>query len=272
MKSARVFIAVVVGLSLFSAPRAGDAQAGGQTVDRVYALDCGELHLQDGGRVSPAMAGKPADLSNTCFLIRSRHGDLLWETGNADALVSTPAPKDTPLVLSRTRTLASQLADIGVRPSSIRYVAISHTHGDHAGNVDLFPGVTVLIQQAEYDSAFAAGRSAPFAATHPVEKVNGDKDVWGDGSVMLVSTPGHTPGHQSLLVNLKGTGWVLFAGDAVQIQDQWDRWRSSPETYNERLAPTMRRIAELVAKHNARVWFSHDPAQARQHRDAKVYE
>lgn len=263
-------IAVVAVLSWTAL--AGHAQTGGKTVDRLFPLDCGHLHLQDGARVSPAFAGKPLELSDTCYLIHAAQGYVLWETGAPDALVTQPAPTNTALVLSRTQTLLSQLADIGVKPSDIRYVAISHTHGDHAGNVELFPGVTLLIQKAEYDSAFAPSRMPPFPATHPVEKVDGDRDVFGDGALTLLSTAGHTPGHQSLLVHLQKTGWVLLTGDAIQVKEQWDRFGSSPSAYDERLAPAMRTVAALVSKYQPQLWFSHDPMQAEQLRAKKYYE
>ena len=172
--------------------------------------------------------------------------------------------------------MASQLVEIGVKPGDLRFVAISHTHADHAGNVDLFPGVTLLIQKAEYDPAFAPAtppRRPPFSPDQKVEKVEGDRDVFGDGSVLLFSTSGHTAGHQSLLVHLEKTGWVLLTSDTVQIKDQWDRWQSSPGSFDERLAPSMRRLAELAAKYKAQVWFSHDPVQTEQLRAAgKFFE
>jgi glyoxylase-like metal-dependent hydrolase (beta-lactamase superfamily II) len=237
----------------------------------VYVLDCGHLHLQDGARVSPNMAGKPVDLLDSCYLIHTAQGYVLWETGAPDALATTPAPANTALVLSRTKTLASQLAELNVKPSDLRYVMVSHMHADHSGNVDLFPTVPVLIQKAEYDAAFAEGRTPPFSPSHPVEKIEGDKDVFGDGALTLVSTTGHTPGHQSLLLHLQKTGWVVLAGDAVQIREQWDRWTASPTAYDQRLAPAMRRVGELVAKYKAQVWFSHDPTQANEQRAERKY-
>ena len=79
---------------------------------------------------------------------------------------------------------------------------MSHTHGDHVGNVDMFPKATLLIQKAELDFAFAPGKPAPFQRERPMRALEGDLDVFGDGSVTILSTPGHTPGHQSLLLRL----------------------------------------------------------------------
>ena len=169
-----------------------------------------------------------------------------------------------------TRKIAGNKQEY-VDPADLKYVAVSHTHADHAGNVDLFPQVTLLIQKAEYDPAFVEGRTPPFSAKQPVRKVEGDLDVFGDGSMTLISTPGHTAGHQSLLIHLQKTGWVLLAGDAVQIKDQWDRWTAEPDKYDQRLAPTMRRVGELVSKYKAQVWFSHDPNQANEQRAERPY-
>ena len=96
-----------------------------------------------------------------------------------------------------------------MKPSEIKYLAISHTHPDHIGNVELFPHSMLLVQKAEYEwpSPFGVGRFKP---EHPATKLEGDHDVFGDGSVMLIATPGHTPGHQSLLVRLPKTGALLL--------------------------------------------------------------
>src|SRR5215475_6575835 len=106
----------------------------------------------------------------------------------------------------RAKTLIGQLAELGIKPADVTYVAVSHTHGDHVGNVALFPTSTVLIQAAEYDWAMAGPAKPAFASTQMIKKLAGDHDVFGDGSVKIVSTPGHTPGHQSLLVSLPKTG------------------------------------------------------------------
>ena len=248
MRLSPMVIAVVV---LSGWAGVGSAQTAG-TAERLYVLDCGSLHLQDGGRVSPA-AGAPMDLLDSCYLIQTAQGYVLWKTGAPDGLVDQAAPTDTFLVLSRTKTHMSQLTELGVEPEDLRYVAISHTHGDHAGSVDLFPNATLLIQKAEYESAFAPDRNPPFSSDRPVEQVEGDRDVFGDGSVTLISTPGHTPGHQSLLVSLEETGWIVLAGDATQVSEQWDRWQASPDEYPERLAPAMQRLADMVSERKAQV-------------------
>src|SRR5205823_14065143 len=128
-------------------------------------------------------------------------------------------------------------------------------------NVELFPQAMLLVQQAEYD--WPGANNAPrFQPAHPVTKLDGDKDVFGDGSVTILSTPGHTPGHQSLLVKLPKTGAVVLSGDAVHFQSNWEnRAVPSMNTDKDKTLTAMQRIAELLMKEKAQLWINHDKAQ-----------
>src|SRR5262249_16616010 len=110
----------------------------------------------------------------------------------------------------RTGTLVAALAALGVKPADVRYVAISHWHPDHTGNVDEFPDATVIIQKAERDYVITLPQK-PFSPEHKMQQIEGDKALFGDGSLTILSTPGHTPGHQSLLVHLPKTGYVVLS-------------------------------------------------------------
>jgi N-acyl homoserine lactone hydrolase len=124
------------------------------------------------------------------------------------------------------------------------------------------------MQRAEYDWAFSQEKK-PFAPEHPVTKLDGDKDVFGDGSVVILSTPGHTPGHQSLLVHLPKTGWVVLSGDVAHFTSNWETRRVP--TMNVDRAKTlasMQRVAGLVAERHAQLWLNHDKAQTDQLRHA----
>ena len=145
-------IAVVVVAVTVLAAVAG-AQGGG--VDRLYIIDCGHNASTDQSRWSPGVnVGKPIEFSDNCYLIRHGSEWLLWDTDYPDSVAAGPVT--TPVgTATRAKTLMAQLAQVGVKPSDIRFVAVSHTHGDHVGNVDLFPESTLLIQQAELDWAFA---------------------------------------------------------------------------------------------------------------------
>jgi N-acyl homoserine lactone hydrolase len=141
-------------------------------------------------------------------------------------------------------------------------MAISHTHPDHIGNVELFPQVMLYVQKAEYEWP-AEGGAPRFDPKHPVTLLEGDRDVFGDGSVVIISTPGHTPGHQSLLVRLPKTGAVVLTGDAVHFKDNWDNRRAPPFNVNkEQSLASMQRIADIMAKEHAQLWINHDKPQS----------
>ena len=186
----------------------------------------------------------------------------MWDTGFPDSFAEKPVT--TPVgTASRAKTLATQLAEIGVKPADIAFVAVSHTHGDHVGNVDMFPSSTLLIQKAEADWAFAPDKPPPFKHDRPMRMLEGDLDVFGDGSATIVSTPGHTPGHQSLLVHLPRTGWVLLSGDAAHFRDNWENRRvPSMNTSAEQTLASLQRLADLLAEKHAQLWINHDLTQS----------
>ena len=273
MRRFALSIAVIVGVGLLCGT--ADAQMSGGGVERLYVLDCGHGVGPDQSRWSPGVnVGKPLEISDNCYLLRHAKGYLLWDTGVSDAIAAMPdgmPSTGSAPAWRRPKTLAGQLAEIGVAPADVKYVAVSHTHGDHVGNVNLFPGATVLIQRAEYDWAFASPKP-PFAAEHPVLKLEGDKDVFGDGSVVIVSTPGHTPGHESLLVHLPMTGWIVLSGDAAHFKDNWDNRRvPAMNVDKDKTLASMERIAALLAEHHAELWINHDKAQSERQRHAPQY-
>jgi glyoxylase-like metal-dependent hydrolase (beta-lactamase superfamily II) len=160
----------------------------------------------------------------------------------------------------RPKTLISQLEEVGVKASDIKLLAISHSHPDHIGNVSLFPQAILLVQAAEYDWVGPLGPS--FKPEHPVKKLSGDHDVFGDDTVKIISTPGHTPGHQSLLVRLKKTGAVLLTGDAVHFKDNWDNRRVPAINFNkEQSVASLQRLADILVKEKAQLWINHDKMQ-----------
>src|SRR3954451_24450954 len=189
-------IPVVLAAVAFTVP---SSQGVAQTVDRLYIMDCGPNAAPDQSRWSPGVnVGKPIELSDNCYLIKHGAQWLLWDTGYPDSVADSPLAGPTGTA-TRAKKLEAQLAELGVKPADITYVAVSHTHGDHVGNIAQFPSSTVLIQGAEYDWAMAGQNKPAFAASQEIQKLAGDHDVFGDGSVTIISTPGHTPGHQSLL-------------------------------------------------------------------------
>ena len=182
-------------------------------------------------------------------LIKHSQGWLLWDTGLADTVAAMPdglRPADPRAILwRRPKTLAAQLDQLGVKPADIKYVAVSHSHPDHIGNVDMFPLSMLLVQKTEYEDP--AGSPPRFKPELPVTKLEGDRDVFGDGSVTIIATPGHTAGHQSLLVKLPKTGAALLSGDAVHFKDNWDNRRVPSINFSQEQArASMKKIPDAV--------------------------
>ena len=161
----------------------------------------------------------------------------------------------------RPKTLAAQLEQLGVKPSDIKGMAISHTHPDHIGNVEMFPQTMLYVQKAEYEWPLEGGRPR-FKKEHPVTLLEGDRDVFGDGSLTILSTPGHTPGHQSLLVKLPKTGNVVLSGDVAHFKSNWDNRRVPAVNFNkEETIASMDKVAGILEKDHAQLWINHDKAQ-----------
>jgi N-acyl homoserine lactone hydrolase len=244
----------------------GHAQPSKPGVEKLYVLNCGEGVAGDISRWSPGVnEGKSMDFVDNCYLIKHAQGWFLWDTGIADAVADMPnglAPADPKAVLwHRPKTLAAQLDQLGVKPSDIKAVAISHTHSDHIGNVEMFPTAMLYVQKVEYQ--WPGANSVPrFKPEHPVTELEGDRDVFGDGSLTILSTPGHTPGHQSLLVKLPHTGAILLSGDAVHFKSNWDNRGVPVNNFSkEQTLASMQKISETLTKEQAQLWINHDKLQ-----------
>ncbi len=242
------------------------AQGGKGSVEKLYVLNCGEGVAGDISRWSPGInEGKSMDFVDSCYLIKHAQGWFLWDTGVADAVAAMPnglAPADPKAVFWRKpKTLAAQLEQVGVKPADVKAMAVSHTHPDHIGNVELFPAAMLYVQKAEYQWP-GTNNQPRFKPEHPVTLLEGDRDVFGDGSVVILSTPGHTPGHQSLLVRLQSSGAIVLTGDAVHFKANWDnRGVPSMNVSKDQTLASMQKIADVIAKEKAQLWINHDKAQ-----------
>ena len=273
MMFVRAMAAVAAAMIAIAAPAVAQTPASG--VDKLYVLNCGEGRATDQSRWSPGVnVGVPLELSDNCYLIRHGQDWMLWDTGVPDAVADMPegaAGANGAPSWRRPKKLVTQLAEIGVRPGDIRYLAVSHTHPDHIGNVELFPQAMLFVQKAEYDWPLPSGLGR-FKAGHPVRKLDGDHDVFGDGSVMILSTPGHTPGHQSLLVKLPKTGPVILSGDAVHFKTNWENRRvPAGNVDKDKTLASMQRIADLIAQSKAQLWINHDRTQTDSQKHAPAF-
>jgi glyoxylase-like metal-dependent hydrolase (beta-lactamase superfamily II) len=251
--------------------RAGFAQ-------KVYRLDCGHSLANDESVWTPGEnVGRSIEFSSTCWLIRRGNVWLLWDTGVPESALNNPKGWSTLpklIVYHLDKTLTDQLAAIGLKTTDISYVALSHTHGDHIGNVRLFPNSTVLMQRAEYmwisspdgpndnvNQLKALARKLLGTPKH-LKLLVGDADVFGDGSVILVSTPGHTPGSQSLLVHLKKSGFIILSGDVAHSEENFRR-NIVPSLNTDKAASiaSMNKVRQMMATYKAKLFINHDKAQ-----------
>jgi len=257
MKSLRILASATAIAALASAATAQSAP-----VVTLTRLDCGTNNAPTdvGGRMSDtyAFSGLKVQLTFSCYLVR--HGDeyLVWDTGNP--VGNTPTAPKTSLV--------DLLGQLKLTPDQVTYVAISHYHGDHTGQVSSFPRATLLIGKGDWDAlndAKSAGAANPAPFTNwisgggKVEPLPGDKDVFGDGTVIILNTPGHTPGHHSLLVRLHDMGPVLVTGDLAHFHENYDS-NGVPSFNTDRAATlaSMDRFKKIATNLNATVIIQHD--------------
>jgi glyoxylase-like metal-dependent hydrolase (beta-lactamase superfamily II) len=243
-------------------------------LDRMYVIDCGENHVTDVSRWTPGVnVGKPHVFSNNCYLIKHAKGWMLWDTGNSDRLATMPKGMSVAggtITAFMKKPLVDSLKEIGLTPADIKHVAMSHGHGDHSGNVNLFTAATLYVQRAEYAAMFGPEPQkfgfipANFEKirSNPAMIIDGDHDVFGDGSVLIKSAPGHTPGHQVLVVRLPKTGPVMLSGDMVHLQYSWaNRVAPSFNFDQKQSVATIDAMKAYAQQTGTQLWINHDMEQ-----------
>ncbi len=238
---------------------------------RLYIFDCGTI-----GSMNPANYDLKAeeikgslDFITPCYLIVHPRGTLMWDVGQIpDA--SFPADGSTAKagVFTSTKKLLPQLAAVGYKPSDITYLAMSHYHTDHTANANEFASATWIVQQAERDAMFAASprqaQPANYSKLKDAKTIvvqNKDHDVFGDGTVVIKSTPGHTPGHQSLFLKLAKTGPVVLAGDLYHYPEERSLDRVPTFDFDrDQTRRSRRAVDEFVKQTGAQLWIQHDSA------------
>jgi glyoxylase-like metal-dependent hydrolase (beta-lactamase superfamily II) len=260
-----------------AASKLPDPQRAG-VADKLYRLDCGHSLANDESVWTPGEnVGRDIEFSSTCWLIKHGKQWLLWDTGVPETALNDPKGWSTLpklIVYHLDKSITAQLAEIGLKPDDIGRVAISHTHGDHIGNMALFANATILMQRAEYNwihspdgpndnvnQLMALARQL-LGTPKNLQLLDGDTDVFGNGSVILLATPGHTPGHQSLLVHLKKSGFILLSGDVVHLQENFQK-NIVPSLNTDKAASiaSMERVRQLIATYKATLFINHDKRQ-----------
>jgi glyoxylase-like metal-dependent hydrolase (beta-lactamase superfamily II) len=264
--ASRILVLAAIGLlaaGAFAAPTSGL---------RLYVLDCGTISAMD-----PALFGlKPSEIKREavfvtpCYLIVHPKGTLIWDVGQVP---DQDIPDDgTEVVqqgiLKAKRRLGPQLAALGFSPKDITYIAMSHYHADHTANANMFARSTWIVQQAEYDIMFSdaqVGIRMPdtykdLKTAKRITLNNADYDVFGDGTVIIKTAPGHTPGHQMLFLKLKKFGPLLLAGDLYHLPEE--RTLDRVPTFDFDAAETRatrKKVEAFLKQSGAKMWIQHDP-------------
>jgi N-acyl homoserine lactone hydrolase len=236
----------------------------------VYQLDCGRIDIADMDPFADdgSYKGVPRQLVDSCFLIRHPKGDLLWDAGVGDQFAGPGGVTYMPGFVAHVLvTLKSQLQALGTDPSKIQFLAFSHEHIDHIGNANALTDATWILNKKEHEWTVAHdGHAAqPPALLTPatqakIKLITGDYDVFGDGTAKIIAAPGHTPGHQVLLVQSTGQQPLILAGDLWHSYDNY-RHDGVPRfnTSRTETLASMAKVRALAKKTGASILISHAP-------------
>lgn len=241
------------------------------TSPRIYVFDTGSIKGLDPKLFNFTREElKAVDFVNTAYLIVHPKGTLMFDTGAVlDSHFKGDGAPITEGILSASKPLKPQLAAVGYAPADITYLAMSHYHSDHTANANDFAGATWIVQRAERDFMFAEKPQGIIQPTH-YSALKGakttlldhtDLDVFGDGTVVVKSAPGHTPGHQVLFVRLAKRGPVLLAGDLYHYPEERTTGRIPTFEFNAEQSRVSRQSIEAFIKQTgAELWIEHDIA------------
>ncbi|WP_114423642.1 N-acyl homoserine lactonase family protein [Nocardioides houyundeii] len=242
-------------------------------VEQLWALE-GATFTLDRSRL---MAGGQGELviPVPSFLMRHERGLVLWDTGVSPLAQEDPIGyygvmgEQLQIHYPEGNRVDRQIERLGFSVSDVTHVVISHSHFDHAGGLYLFPHAEIYagagdVRYAMWPDSHGA-RAFRREDLEPTRgwkwhEVHGDHDLFGDGSIILLWLPGHTPGNLSLLVRTP-EGPVILSGDTVHLQEAVDGGLPAPNDWDSRLAKVAaRRLGLLRDSLEARLWVCHDPS------------
>jgi N-acyl homoserine lactone hydrolase len=245
MRRMRQWCAATVMVVLFCAATAAMAPAQSPQGMKLYVFSSGALTI--GKNILQNLG--PTDTIQVpvgFFVVMHPKGNVLFDTGNNDKILTDPSYwgpffKALNPVVTPDVAIDAQLGKIGLKPDDIKYVVIGHLHLDHGGNVGKFPNSIVVVQKDEIRNAFwpEPGTAGPYILSdimplrnNPGEamankfkmmQLEGDMDIFGDGSVVVKRWVGHTPGSQMLLVRLPKTGAIILTSDNVYLRENVEK-------------------------------------------------
>lgn len=239
---------------------------------RLYILDCGTISPMDPELFGLKREEVTGDVSfaSPCYLIVHPQGTLVWEAGQVpdEKIADDGTEAVEQEILKATRRLGTQLAALGHPIEGIDFIAMSHYHADHTANANAFAKATWIVQQAEYDMMFKEGSvdirtPATYQALKDARRItleNEDHDVFGDGTVVIMSAPGHTPGHQMLFLRLARFGPLLLEGDLYHLPEERTLDRVPTFDFDGAMTRATRvKVEQLLKDTGAQMWIQHDP-------------
>jgi len=247
---------------------------------RLYVLECGYMDMS-GWPYFEEMYGVPHNAVeipaqvNPCFLILNGDRSLIWDGGLPDHTPVSPSPGPHGVIVSMPVKLNDQLAAIGISPETINYFALSHLHFDHLGNWNYFKTSQVIVQELEWKAANSKNQkdqlgydtniTESLASLDNLLFINGDYDVFGDGSVMLISAPGHTSGSQFIVIKLRDFGPVIISGDVIHFREELEHGVVPKFNIDaEESRNSIQKIVDYAEKLDGELWIQHDPVQHKQ--------
>jgi N-acyl homoserine lactone hydrolase len=213
---------------------------------------------------------KEVDFTNSSYLVVHPKGTLMFDAGAIeDSHFKGDGAPVTEGILTASKPLLPQLASAGYKPSDVTFFAMSHYHSDHTANANAFATATWIVQKAERDFMFTdkpqgiiqPGHYSALKTANTRILNDEDFDVFGDGTVVVKSAPGHTPGHQVLFVRLPKTGPVLLAGDLYHYPEELTTGRIPTFEFNvEQSKASRAKIEAFIKAQRAQLWIEHDIA------------
>ena len=248
---------------------------------RLWALEGGFLS-EDRGALVVGESG-PVTLPCPSFLIEHERGLVLVDTGLVPAAADDPhavygkMAAELNVSLSREQCVDRQIEALGFRLEDVRHVIMSHLHWDHTGGMYLFPHAQFHVMSGELQYAYWPLPAGPLYRREDIEPTRGfawnqiegnELDFFGDGSIVVLHLPGHTPGNASLVVRLANRT-IILAADTAHLRSGYEGDRPMPSDWNTLQAvQSIRRLKQIARGLDAMVWMTHDPSDWAEYRHA----
>jgi N-acyl homoserine lactone hydrolase len=240
---------------------------------KLQFLSAGRLRLKKSVYIKTADRSEMFEAPVSSALIRHKQGNVLFDTGCHPSVIEHGEERWGSLMKVMTPVMGAEdmllpsLKCVGVSPNDIDVVVNSHFHPDHCGCNEFFRKATIMVHASEIEAANAAGAEAAgylradWDHGQPIDPVNGDWDVFGDGKLVLIPLPGHTPGSMGAAVHLDRDGSFLLASDAVSLRENLDADTAPRNTWN--VDALLNSFGEIrrIEKSGATVICGHDDAQ-----------